>query len=177
MVAMGCRSLDFAAVEADLGFAVGFGDLPLAWLCHWASPISLSPDCFTRLCGGLELGRAPAPRTDVTHMIVMICGGLQWVLRWIAVGCGGFDWVGCGGSDWVGFAMGLWVFLRWFAVDLRWIAVMGLHLQWFLFFFFFSFYVAPNIVKYFRDHFLKCKQTLKKQSFSLKLFSFTNILR
>jgi hypothetical protein len=39
MVAMGCRSLDFVAVEADLGFAVvasgfgfavGFGDLPLA---------------------------------------------------------------------------------------------------------------------------------------------------
>ena len=77
----------------------------------------------------------------------------------------------------MGFAMGLWVFLRWFVVDLRWIAVVGLHLQWFLLFFFFSFYVAPNIVKYFRDHFLKCKQTLKKQSFSLKLFSFTNILR
>jgi hypothetical protein len=30
MVAMGCRSLDFAAVEVDLGFAVGFGDLPFA---------------------------------------------------------------------------------------------------------------------------------------------------
>jgi predicted PurR-regulated permease PerM len=45
------------------------------------------------------------------------------------------------------------------------------------FFLFFSFYVAPNIVKYFRDYFPKCKQTLKKQSFSLKSFSFTNILR
>jgi hypothetical protein len=26
-----------------------------------------------------------------------------------------------------------------------------------------SFYIAPNIVKYFRDYFSKCKQTLKKQ--------------
>ena len=77
----------------------------------------------------------------------------------------------------MGFAMGLWVFLRWFAVDLRWIAVVGFHLQWFLLFFFFSFYVIPNIVKYFWDYFPKCKQTLKKQSFSLKSFSFTNILR
>jgi hypothetical protein len=42
---------------------------------------------------------------------------------------------------------------------------------------FLSFYVAPNIVKYFRDYFPKCKQTLKKQSFSLKSFSFSNILR
>ena len=43
------------------------------------------------------------PRTDVTHMIVMICGGfcsgLQWVLRWIVVGL--IEWVAvdCGGSD------------------------------------------------------------------------------
>ena len=42
---------------------------------------------------------------------------------------------------------------------------------------FLSFYVAPNIVKYFRDYFPKCKQTLKKQSFSLRSFSFANILR
>ena len=42
---------------------------------------------------------------------------------------------------------------------------------------FFSFYVAPNIVKYFQDYFPKCKQTLKKQSFSLRSFSFANILR
>ena len=76
----------------------------------------------------------------------------------------------------MGFAMGLWVFLQWFTVDLWWIAVVGLYLQWFLLFFFFSFYVAPNIVKYFRDYFPKCKQTLKKQSFSLKSFLFTNIL-
>jgi hypothetical protein len=41
---------------------------------------------------------------------------------------------------------------------------------------FFSFYVAPNTVKYFSNYFPKCKQTLKKQSFSLKSFSFTNIL-
>jgi hypothetical protein len=77
----------------------------------------------------------------------------------------------------VGFAIGLWVFLRWFAVDLRWIAVWVCICNGFCFFSFFSFYVAPNIVKYFRDYFLKCKQTLKKQSFSLKSFSFTNILR
>jgi hypothetical protein len=42
---------------------------------------------------------------------------------------------------------------------------------------FLSFYVAPNIVKYFRNYFPKCKQTLKKQSFFLKSFSFANILR
>jgi hypothetical protein len=42
---------------------------------------------------------------------------------------------------------------------------------------FFSFYVAPNVVKYFRDYFPKYKQTLKKQSFSLRSFSFANILR
>jgi hypothetical protein len=40
-----------------------------------------------------------------------------------------------------------------------------------------SFYIASNIIKYFRDYFPKCKQTLKKQSFSLKSFSFANILR
>ncbi len=42
---------------------------------------------------------------------------------------------------------------------------------------FFSFYVVPNTVKYFSNYFPKCKQTLEKQSFSLKSFSFTNILR
>ena len=44
-------------------------------------------------------------------------------------------------------------------------------------FFFFSFYVAPNVGKYFSDYFPKCKQTLEKQSFSLKSFAFANILR
>uniref|UniRef100_A0A2N9FFD3 Pentatricopeptide repeat-containing protein n=1 Tax=Fagus sylvatica TaxID=28930 RepID=A0A2N9FFD3_FAGSY len=57
------------------------------WALRWASSISLSPDCVTGLRGGLELGRAPAPapRTGVAHMI----DDLRWVLRWIAVGCGG----------------------------------------------------------------------------------------
>jgi hypothetical protein len=32
-------------------------------------------------------------------------------------------------------------------------------------------------VKYLLDHFPKCKQTLEKQSFSLKSFAFANILR
>ena len=45
------------------------------------------------------------------------------------------------------------------------------------FFFFFSFYVAPNTVKYFSDYFPKCKQTWKKQTFSCKSFVFANILR
>ena len=35
----------------------------------------------------------------IEWVAVMICGGLWWVLRWIAVGCGGFDCVGCGGFD------------------------------------------------------------------------------
>ena len=43
--------------------------------------------------------------------------------------------------------------------------------------FFVLFYVAPNTVKYLLDHFPKCKQTLEKQSFSLKSFAFANILR
>ena len=43
--------------------------------------------------------------------------------------------------------------------------------------FLFSFYVAPNTVKYFSDYFPKCNQTLEKQLFSLKSFTFTNILR
>ena len=51
-------------------------------------------------------------------------------------------------------------------------------LQWFLIvFFFFSFYVVPNIVKYFQKHFPKFKQTQEKQIFSCKSFAFTNILR
>ena len=47
----------------------------------------------------------------------------------------------------------------------------------FLIFFFFSFYVALNTVKYFSDYFPKCKQTQKKQTFSCKSFAFANILR
>ncbi len=91
---MGCRSLGFAAVASESSH----------WALRWASPISLSPDCVTGLRGGLELGRAPAPRTGVAHMI----DDLRWVLRWIAVGCGGIVMVG------------LWVFSWWFAVDLQW---------------------------------------------------------
>uniref|UniRef100_A0A2N9EZM5 Uncharacterized protein n=1 Tax=Fagus sylvatica TaxID=28930 RepID=A0A2N9EZM5_FAGSY len=79
MVAMGCRSLDFAAVEADLGFAA------------IASGSGLRGG-LRRSSSRLTLGRAPAPRTGVAHMIVMICGGF-------AVDCGGFDCVGCGGFD------------------------------------------------------------------------------
>ena len=33
------------------------------------------------------------------------------------------------------------------------------------------------LIKYLLDHFPKCKQTLEKQSFSLKSFAFANILR
>ena len=40
----------------------------------------------------------------------------------------------------------------------------------------FSFYVAPNTVKYFSEHFLECKQTLEKQTFSWKSFASENIL-
>jgi hypothetical protein len=45
------------------------------------------------------------------------------------------------------------------------------------FLFFFSFYFAPNTVKYFSDYFPKCKQTQKKQTFSCISFAFANILR
>uniref|UniRef100_A0A2N9GWY8 Uncharacterized protein n=1 Tax=Fagus sylvatica TaxID=28930 RepID=A0A2N9GWY8_FAGSY len=57
MVAMGCRSLGFVAVASGSSH----------WASRWASPISLSPDCVTGLRGGLELRRAPAPRTGVAH--------------------------------------------------------------------------------------------------------------
>ena len=97
-----------------LGLGVVMTGVVLRWwqwvVGHWASPISLSPDCVTGLRGGLELGRALAPE-PVLLMIVMICGRLQWV--WLSAFC-------CDG--------GLWVFLWWFAVDLQWIAVVDLHL-------------------------------------------------
>uniref|UniRef100_A0A2N9HPK8 Uncharacterized protein n=1 Tax=Fagus sylvatica TaxID=28930 RepID=A0A2N9HPK8_FAGSY len=80
MVAMGCRSLDFAAVASESGLRGGRKRI-------WASPISLSPDCVTGLRGGLELGRTAAPRTSVAHMI----DDLQRVLRWIAMGL--IEWV------------------------------------------------------------------------------------
>jgi hypothetical protein len=83
-------------------------------------------------------------------------------LRWTAVGL--IEWV----LLWVcGFFYGG---LRW------WVCICSG-------FCFFLFYVAPNIVKYFRDYFPKCKQTLKKQSFSLKIifiykhFTAENVLR
>uniref|UniRef100_A0A2N9HIS8 AAA+ ATPase domain-containing protein n=1 Tax=Fagus sylvatica TaxID=28930 RepID=A0A2N9HIS8_FAGSY len=72
------------------------------WASRWASPISLSPDCVTGLRGGLELGRAPAPRTGVAHMI----DDLRWVLRWIAVGCGGIVMMTLSGL--LNFIDGLW---------------------------------------------------------------------
>ena len=77
---MGCRSLDFAVVASGSGLR---GSHKWIWASQWVSPISLSPDCVTGLCGGLELECAPAPRTGVAHD----CDDL----RWIAVGCDGFD--------------------------------------------------------------------------------------
>ncbi len=56
---------------------------------------------------------------------------------------------------------------------LRWIAVVGLL---FLKFFFFILRCSKHC-KIFSDYFPKYKQTLEKQSVSLKLFTFTNILR
>ena len=65
---MGCRSLGFVMVASESS--------------HWASLISLSPDCVTGLHNGLELGRALAPRTDVAHdcddLWVLIC--LFWFI-------------------------------------------------------------------------------------------------
>jgi hypothetical protein len=67
----------------------------------------------------------------------------------------------------VGFAVmvGLWVFLRWFAVDLWWITVVELHFAVVSEFFLFSFYVALDTVKYFLDYFPKCNQTQEKNYF------------
>ena len=47
----------------------------------------------------------------------------------------------------------------------------------FLIFFFFSILRCSKHCKIFSDYFPKCKQTLEKQSFSLKSFTFINILR
>ena len=81
-------------------------------------------------------------------------------------------WVCCDG----GFAVmvGLWVCWVYGFSDggLRWIAVVGLL---FLKFFFFHFTLLH--CKIFSDYFPKYKQTPEKQSFSLKSFTFTNILR
>jgi hypothetical protein len=41
----------------------------------------------------------------------------------------------------------------------------------------FFFYITPNTVKYFTDHFPECNQTSENKSFSLKSFAFANILR
>ena len=75
---------------------------------------------------------------------------------WLAVGCG----VGFGGWQW------------WFPflVDSGGFGCV--------FFFFFCFtLLQTHNVNYFPSIFLECKQILEKQSFSLKLFTFTNILR
>ena len=106
--------------SSRFGYRLGTGvDLRPTWACGGYDRRGLemvAMDCRSLDFEVVTSGRAPAPRTGVAHMIVMICGGLQWV---------------CGGFDWVDFAVmvGLWVFLWWFAVDLRWIAVVGLHLQ------------------------------------------------
>jgi hypothetical protein len=52
----------------------------------------------------------------------------------------------------------------------------------FFLFFNFYFYIAPNIVKYLPEHFLKCNQTLKKKkkkkkkTFSMRSFTSENNL-
>ena len=60
--------------------------------------------------------------------------------------CGGLM-VDCGGG--IAICSGFLIFLQWV----------------FDFFFFFSFYVAPNTVKYFPDYFPKCNQTQEKNYF------------
>jgi hypothetical protein len=64
-----------------------------------------------------------------------------------------------------------------FAVDYRWIAVVGLHFAvGFLIFFFFILRCSKHY-KIFSDYFPECNQTQEKNLFSLKSFTFTNILR
>ena len=78
-------------------------------------------------------------------------------VQWLSVGCG----VGHSGSG--GF------FGRF-----RWCWGVG-----FFLIFNFYFYIAPNIVKYLPEHFLKCNQTLKKKkkkTFSRRSFTSENNL-
>jgi hypothetical protein len=74
--------------------------------------------------------------------------------------------------------VGLWVFLRWFAVDLWWIAVVGLQ-HWvsdFFFFFLFILRCSKHCKTFFRL-FSKMQPNTGKKKFSLKSFTFANILR
>ena len=66
--------------------------------------------------------------------------------------------------------LGLWVFRWWFAVDCG----GGFAVSEFFFFFILR---CSKHCKIFSDYFPKYKQTPEKQSFSLKSFTFTNILR
>ena len=82
----------------------------------------------------------------------------------------------------MGFTVGLWVFLRWFAVDLRWIAVVGLHLQWFLIFSFFHFTLPQTLENIFQTIFQNAIKHRKKIIFPeiiyiCKHFTVENILR
>ena len=64
-------------------------------------------------------------------------------------------WVCCDGG-FVGFFMVVCGGLRWWVCTLEWVSY---------FFIFFSFYVAPNIVKYFSNYFPECNQTQEKNYF------------
>ena len=76
----------------------------------------------------------------------------------------------------------LWVFLWWFAVDLRWIAVVGLHLQWFFIFSFFHF-TLPKHWKIFFRLFSKMQSNTGKTIifpeiiYIYKYFTVENVLR
>ena len=113
---------------------------------HWALPISLSPDCVM-ICG-----------------FWFVCFGLflvliEWIFLWLWV-FGFFFMVVCSG-------------LRWWVCNLQWVFYFYFY---YFFFWFFSFYVVPNTIKYFSDYFLECNQTQEKKLFSLKSFTFANIL-
>jgi hypothetical protein len=67
-------------------------------------------------------------------------------------------------------------FVGWLTVV---VSIFG-RFQWFWVWVFFVFcftLLQTHNVKYLLDYFPKCKQTLEKQSFSLKSFAFANILQ
>ena len=139
------------------------------------------------LCGGYDrcgLGFA----TGFADLgFVVVTTGVVWASRWIAVGL--IEWVllWWWALRWIAVGLIEWVLLWWWVGLIEWVLlwwwVCGFTVDCggftmdcgggFAFavvcdFFFFSFYVAPNVGKYFSDYFPKCKQTLEKQSFSLK---------